>query len=203
MYLRQGVFFFNHLREAIMINGINNSDILKTQESQRFRSQRQEKQTTSSDQNSSMPEDRVSLNSSPKEILTYSIPQNSPLVESDFKPLQEMLVDIFEEQGIMVQIGSGDSSIDISDITPEKASELISEDGYLGIEQTSDRIVQFAISISGNDPEKLEELKASIEKGFQQASDALGGQLPDISMKTHDAIMDKLDAWAENSGISV
>jgi len=69
----------------------------------------------------------------------------------------------------------------------------------LGVEQTSDRIVQFALSISGNDPDRLEELKASIEQGFQLASEALGGTLPDISMKTYDVVMEKLNAWAEGS----
>lgn len=67
----------------------------------------------------------------------------------------------------------------------------------MGVEQTSDRIVQAAISFGANDPSRLEEIKAVIEKGFQMAADALGGALPDISMKTHDAAMAKLDAWAE------
>ena len=67
------------------------------------------------------------------------------------------------------------------------------------MEQTADRIVQFAISISGNDPSRLEEIKVSIDKSFQMASKALGGTLPDICMKTYDAVMDKLNAWAEGS----
>jgi hypothetical protein len=66
------------------------------------------------------------------------------------------------------------------------------------VEKTSDRIVQFAIAAAGNDPGKLEAIKAAVEKGFAMASDALGGALPEISLKTHDAIMEKLDAWAES-----
>jgi len=65
------------------------------------------------------------------------------------------------------------------------------------VEQTSDRIVQFAKSLSGNDPNRLEEIKAGINKGFQMAGEALGGTLPDISMKTYNAVIDKLNAWAE------
>ena len=110
-----------------------------------------------------------------------------------------MLAEILEKQGITIRIASEDSSIDFRDLTPEKARELISDEGYLGVEQTSDRIVQFALSIIGNDPDRLEEIKASINKGFQMASKALGGTLPDISIKTYDAVMNKLNAWAEGS----
>lgn len=83
--------------------------------------------------------------------------------------------------------------------TQAEAQELISENGYWGVEKTSDRIVQFAIAAAGNDPQKLETIRAAIEKGFAMASDALGGVLPEICRKTHDAIMDKLDAWAESA----
>jgi hypothetical protein len=41
-------------------------------------------------------------------------------------------------------------------------------------------------------------LKSSIEEGFRQAAQALGGELPEISHKTHDMIMGKLDKWAED-----
>ena len=40
--------------------------------------------------------------------------------------------------------------------------------------------------------------RAAVEKGFAMASDALGGALPEISWETHDAVMEKLDAWAES-----
>ena len=36
--------------------------------------------------------------------------------------------------------------IDISTISQEEAVELVADDGYFGIEQTSDRIVDFAIA---------------------------------------------------------
>jgi len=38
-------------------------------------------------------------------------------------------------------------------------------------------------------------MKAAIDKGFQMASKALADYLPEISMKTYDAITEKLDAW--------
>lgn len=145
------------------------------------------------------PEDKISLEENAGEVSTYSIPKKAASMDSGFSFLREMLAEILEEQGITTRIASEDTSIDFRDLTPEKARELISEDGYFGVEQTADRIVQFAISISGNDPSRLEEIKVSIDKSFQMASKALGGTLPDICMKTYDAVMDKLNAWAEGS----
>jgi len=144
-----------------------------------------------------IPEDKVSLREKPAEAISYAAPQKAAPMDSDYITLREMIVNLLEGQGTATRVAAGDTSIDIKDLTPEKAQELISEDGYFGVEQTSDRIVQFAISLGGNDPERLEEIKAGIEKGFQMAAKVLGGILPDISMKTHDAVMDKLDAWAE------
>jgi len=80
--------------------------------------------------------------------------------------------------------------------TAEAARQAISEDGEWGVKAVSDRIVGFAIALSGNDKSKLAALKAAIDKGFAEAEKAFGGQLPDICMQTRDAIMQKLDAWA-------
>lgn len=143
-------------------------------------------------------EDVVTLGKKSVELVTYSILNKEDVVQSGFISLRELIVKILEEQGVTTQIALEDTSIDVSELTPEQAQELISEDGYLGVEQTSDRIVQFAISLMGNDPGKLEEIKGYIDKGFQMASNALGGNLPEISMRTYDAIMEKLDAWVEN-----
>jgi hypothetical protein len=34
------------------------------------------------------------------------------------------------------------------------------------------------------------------------AAQALGGSLPDISSQTYDAVMEKLDAWAQGSVVA-
>ncbi len=68
-------------------------------------------------------------------------------------------------------------------------------EGYYSVEAVSDRIVDFAISISGGDKSKLEELIAAIDKGFGQAREAFGRELPEICDQTYTAIMQKLDDW--------
>ncbi len=80
--------------------------------------------------------------------------------------------------------------------TVNAAKQAISEDGEWGVKAVSDRIVAFAVAVSGDDPSKLATLKAAIEKGFAEAGKALGGALPDICAKTRDEVMKKLDAWA-------
>ena len=86
-----------------------------------------------------------------------------------------------------------------SDMTVSEAQEAISEDGYWGVNAVSDRIVAFAKAVSGNDPSKLAELKAAIDKGFKLAGDVFGGELPGICGDTYNAIMRKLDEWAAGS----
>ena len=178
-----------------MLNSISNTDMFKVACNQKF--QGKGKQSVIPRHEIRSQEDRVSLEKTPPELITYGIHKKTEHMTFDFSTLHEMLVRVLEEQGTTTQIASGDSSIDFMDLTPEKANEMISEDGYLGVEQTSDRIVQFAKSLSGNDPNRLEEIKAGINKGFQMAGEALGGTLPDISMKTYNAVIDKLNAWAE------
>lgn len=76
-----------------------------------------------------------------------------------------------------------------------EAEELISEDGEWGVEEVSNRIVEFAKAISGEDKSKLGILRDAIRDGFSQAKDILGGELPEISKRTYDEIMNKLDKW--------
>ncbi len=89
-----------------------------------------------------------------------------------------------------------------SEVLPsvEEASTTLAEDGEFCVQAVSDRIVNFAIAISGNDPTKLAVLKDAIDKGFAAAEKAFGGKLPDICYETHTEIMRKLDAWSQGGG---
>lgn len=80
-----------------------------------------------------------------------------------------------------------------------QAQEDISEDGYWGVKQTSDRIIDFAKALTGGDPKKIEEMRSAFEKGYKQAEKTWGGKLPDISQRTYDAVMEKFDKMAEES----
>lgn len=95
---------------------------------------------------------------------------------------------------------SGNYTVDAA--TKAQAQADIAEDGYWGVEQTSDRIIQFANALTGGDPDKIEEMRAAFEKGYKQAEKTWGGSLPEISKKTYDAVMKKFDKLAEDAGLT-
>ena len=92
----------------------------------------------------------------------------------------------------------GDFTVDAE--TKAQAQKDIAEDGYWGVEQTSDRILDFAKALSGGDPSKAEALKAFLQ-GFEQATKTWGGKLPDISQRTYEATIKKFDDWANGTEI--
>jgi hypothetical protein len=116
--------------------------------------------------------------------------------------LRGLVLNMLKEQGIDFKIATGDGEIDLSTISQADAQKLIAEDGYFGVDQTSDRIVNFAIAAAGSDPSRLDAIKAGVEKGFKEAQKAFGGSLPDISYDTYNAIMNKLDTWAQTGNDS-
>lgn len=91
----------------------------------------------------------------------------------------------------------GDFTVDAA--TKAQAQADIAEDGYWGIEATSDRILDFAKALTGGDPSKIEEMRDAFKKGFEQATKTWGGELPEISQKTYEATMAKFDAWANEA----
>lgn len=98
-------------------------------------------------------------------------------------------------------LASGNFTVDAA--TKAQAKEDIAEDGYWGVEQTSDRILDFAKALSGNDPKQADKLLNAFKKGFDQATKAWGKKLPDISQRTYDAVVKKFEAWKNSQGDSV
>ena len=85
----------------------------------------------------------------------------------------------------------------VTEAAKAEAQKAISEDGYWGVNQTSDRIIEFAKALTGGDPDKIEEMRGAFEKGFKEATKTWGKELPELSGKTYDAVMQKFDKWAE------
>ena len=108
---------------------------------------------------------------------------------------------MFKKQGITIGtaddmwkvLASGNFTADADTIA--KAKEDISEDGYWGVKQTSDRIFDFAQALAGDDEEKMQAMKKAVEKGFKEATKTWGKELPDISKNTYNAVMDKFDKY--------
>ncbi len=150
-----------------------------------------------SQENIQLQTDKVTLSYSSESVITYSSSMTLEGTQNDgFDLLRGLVLNILKDQGIDYQIPTEGQNIDLSTLSREEAQGLIEEDGYFGVEQTSDRIVDFAIGVSGSDPTRLDAIKQGVEQGFQEALDAFGGWLPDISYDTYDAVMEKLDTWA-------
>lgn len=95
---------------------------------------------------------------------------------------------------------SGNYTVDPA--TKAQAQTDIAEDGYWGVGQTSDRIIQFATALTGGDPDKIEAMRDAFKKGYAQAEKTWGGSLPEISQKTYDAVMEKFDKLAADAGLT-
>lgn len=94
-------------------------------------------------------------------------------------------------------LASGNYTVDAE--TKAQAQADIAEDGYWGVEKTSDRIVDFAKALAGNDPDKMDEMKNAFIKGFKQATKTWGKELPDISQRTYSAVMEKFNKWSADA----
>ena len=90
--------------------------------------------------------------------------------------------------------------LEVDEETRAQAQEDISEDGYWGVEQTSDRIVSFAKALAGDNLELAQQMLEAVKEGFKQAGEEWGEDLPEISNKTMDATFKKLDEWIKSLG---
>jgi hypothetical protein len=68
-----------------------------------------------------------------------------------------------------------------------QAQRDISEDGYYGVKQTSQRLFDFACALAGDDVDKMKEMQKAMEKGFKQATKTWGRELPAICKETMNA----------------
>ncbi len=82
-------------------------------------------------------------------------------------------------------LSSGKFTVDSA--TKAQAQEDISEDGYWGVKQTSQRLFDFASALAGDDVDKMKSMQEAMEKGYQQATKTWGKELPEISQRTMEA----------------
>lgn len=104
-----------------------------------------------------------------------------------------------DEDSIWRFLASG--KFTVSAAAKEEAQKAISEDGFYGVKNTSDRILEMAKALTGGDPDKIEDMRNAFKKGFDQATKSWGQALPEISNKTYDAVMEGFDNWAKESQV--
>ena len=121
--------------------------------------------------------------------------------EQRMAQMQSLVTKMFAKQGITIgtaddmwkALAGGNFTADADAIA--QAKEDISENGYWGVKQTSERIFSFAQALAGDDEEKMTKMKEAFEKGFKEATKTWGKELPDISQNTRDAVLKKFDDY--------
>ncbi len=145
--------------------------------------------------------DKTKLSEDDRKTIVDQLKADQAKREAQFTSLvQDMLSKQVGKYGVANSIweilSSGNFTVD--EETQKKAQEDISEDGYWGVEQTSDRIVSFATALAGDDADALEEMREAFLKGYEQAEEQWGGELPEICKSTYDAVLEKIDSLLES-----
>ncbi len=167
-----------------------------------------EKEVSKETKESKPQESGVVYEKSSSTVNTNYVKKNSALIsklkadsENRVSQLRSLVEQMMTKQG--TAIGNADSmwrflaggNFTVSPEVAAQAQADIADDGYWGVEQTSDRILDFAKALSGSNPDKADELLEAFKKGFGQATKSWGSKLPDISQRTYDAVIKKFDAW--------
>ena len=96
---------------------------------------------------------------------------------------------------LIEKLRSGELEVD--EATRQKALQEISEDGYWGVKQTSERILDLAKSLAGGDPSHIPALRAAFQEGYDSAAALFGDDIPSLMKETYDAVMSGFDEWEE------
>ena len=129
--------------------------------------------------------------------------------EARINQMQELVRKMMQGQGnalaqtddIWAFLASGDYTV--TEAAKLQAQEDISENGYWGVEQTSQRILDFAKALSGGDVSKADMLLDAFKKGYEEATGAWGKELPSISKDTYKAVEEKFAAWKAEAETTV
>ena len=135
---------------------------------------------------------------------TATIAQLKADAEKHTKQLRDLVEKMLLKQGqsfdesTMYQL-LREGKVPVDEETAAQAKADIAEDGYWGVNQTSDRLVSFAKALTGGDPDKIDEMIEAVKKGFEQATKTWGDELPDICKQTLDTTMEKLNEWKKSA----
>ena len=154
--------------------------------------------------------DRVEISKDAKDASKMSASERASLVQSlkddlnsQMTRFTNMMVQNFQKQGINFSMANGDDfwkmmasgNFTVDEKTKAEAQEAISEDGFWGVKQTSQRIFDFAAALAGDDVELMKKYQAAVEKGFGEAEKSWGGSLPSICGDTHTAVNKLFDDY--------
>ncbi len=194
-------------------NAVNNYDVYQTSQTSAAKETEEAKNENKTAEESGVVYEPSKETATSTVKKTYT--QNTDLVakmKADQQERQQQLQNIVEQlmtkqgqtfnsaNGIWSILAGGNFEVDAA--TKAQAQKDIAEDGYWGVKQTSERILDFATALTGGDPDKIEEMREAFKKGYKQAEKTWGGELPEISKQTYDAVMAGFDKMAEDAGLT-
>lgn len=146
------------------------------------------------------PSSTKATDSDSKKVTDYSsiVANMKQELSNHNKQLQNLVDQLLSKQATKyTSLADMFKNLEVDPATRAQAQEDIGEDGYWGVEQTSDRLVSMAKALSGGDPTKADEMINAIKKGYDQATKAWGDKLPDICQQTIDAATQKMTEWRD------
>ncbi len=97
-------------------------------------------------------------------------------------------------------LAEGDFVVD--EAAKKQAQEDIAENGYWGVEQTSQRMFDFASALAGDDVEQMKAMQEAMKKGYEEATKVWGKDLPEITKKTMEAANKLFDEYYKSKGVT-
>ena len=127
---------------------------------------------------------------------------NSASVQSAFLRSEDKFEQEYQDfQTFLSDIGYDGKPI--ASLSQEEAAELVSEDGFFGVTQTSERIANFVINGAGGDESMLRAGREGMLQGFKEAEEMWGGELPEISQETMAKAVEMVDKAMHDLGFSI
>lgn len=192
-------------RMSLLINGVSTSYKETTVNKVKNEKAPSDKVTKNDKDTQGVVYEKGDTTATPKTKADYSaiVKQLKAEQENRQKQLMDLVFNTLKGQGKSFSLANGLAEIfenlEVDEKTIEQAKEDISEDGYWGINQTSDRLVSMAQALCGGDKSKADEMISAIKKGYEQATSAWGKELPEICSKTLDTTIDKMEAWRDGT----
>lgn len=117
------------------------------------------------------------------------------------KAFEDTIRSMMAQQGQMINLTFRGVGLHVTEAQRAEAEKSVSEGGEYSVNAVSNRIMDMAKALAGEDSSKISILREAVQKGFGGAASLLGkneDEMPDITKDTYKEIMKRFDDW-ENS----
>ena len=119
--------------------------------------------------------------------------------EQRVKAFEDTIRSMVAQQGETINLTFRGVGLHVTEEDSAKAAKSIEDGGEYSVNSVTDRIMNMAKALAGDDPTKIDMLKNAVIKGFEGAVGLLGknsmDEMPDITNKTYESVMKQFDDW--------